>query len=195
MPANVPGQVSAGVYSSVIMTASLPAYTVTRKRMKSVRLTVSRPDGVVRVSAPFRVPDAVIEQFVASKAPWIAQQQDRLARMPAPVQAGPEAERLRAQMREMVPPLLAYWAQRMGHEVPTFGIRRMTSRWGTCNVAKRHITLNLELARHSEELLEYVIVHELAHLSEPSHNRRFYAVMDRHLPDWKVKRRLLNGLL
>ncbi len=68
----------------------------------------------------------------------------------------------------------------------------MTTRWGTCNVRARRITLNLELARREPELLEYVVVHELAHLIESGHNARFYAVMDRALPDWRLKRRALN---
>jgi predicted metal-dependent hydrolase len=58
---------------------------------------------------------------------------------------------------------------------------------------QRRISLSLELARREPELLEYVIVHELAHLIEPSHNRTFYAVMDTYLPDWRSLRRALNG--
>ena len=69
----------------------------------------------------------------------------------------------------------------------------MTSRWGTCNIQRRHITLALELARRDDELLEYVIVHELAHLFERGHGPAFYAVMDRYLPGWKAKRKELNG--
>ncbi len=68
----------------------------------------------------------------------------------------------------------------------------MTTRWGTCNVKARRITLNLELARREPELLEYVVVHELAHLIEAGHNQRFYAVMDRALPDWRLLRKALN---
>ncbi len=80
----------------------------------------------------------------------------------------------------------------MGLPVPEIRIRRMTSRWGTCNPRVPRITLNLELARRDPALLEYVVVHELAHLIELSHNAFFYAVMDSYLPDWRSRRRSLN---
>ncbi len=172
---------------------SLPSYTVTRKRIRTLRLTVKAPDGRVQVSAPFHVSERTIAEFVASKASWIATHQERVATQPAPLEAGPETERLRRQLKHDAPPLIAYWAERMGVPRPTLTVRRMTSRWGSCNPQRVHINLNVELARRDPELLEYVIVHELAHLIEPSHNERFYAVMDRHLPGWRAKRRELNG--
>ncbi len=82
----------------------------------------------------------------------------------------------------------------MGVAMPDIAIRRMKTRWGTCNTAAKRVTLNLELARRDPALLEYVIVHELAHLIERGHNARFYAVMDTHLPDWKRRRKALNGV-
>jgi predicted metal-dependent hydrolase len=179
------------------MTSSLerPAYTLTRKRIRSIRITVKAPDGVVKVSAPPHVSERTIDEFVASKQAWIAKVQQRIAANPAPppLQAGPEAERLRRQLRREAPPLIAYWADRMGLPIPHVSYRRMTSRWGSCNHQQRRISLSLELARRDPELLEYVIVHELAHLIEPSHNHRFYAVMDTYLPDWRAKRKQLNG--
>jgi predicted metal-dependent hydrolase len=173
--------------------SGVPAYVLTRKRMKNLRMRVTVPDGVVKVSAPHHARLREIDAFVAGRADWIRKQQANAAEMPRPLEAGPEADALRHEMRESVPPLLAYWADRMGLDVPTVTLRRMTSRWGTCNKAKRHVTLNLELGRRDPELLEYVIVHELAHLYEPNHSPRFYAVMDEYLPGWKAKRRELNG--
>lgn len=170
-----------------------PDYVVTRKRMKHLRMRVSVPDGVVRVSAPFHAKQSDIHDFVVGRTGWIRKQQALAGDLPAPLAAGPEAERLRAEMRESVPPLMAYWAERMGLAMPTLSLRRMTSRWGTCNAVKRHVTLSLELGRRDPELLEYVIVHELAHLFEPNHSQRFYAVMDKYLPEWQEKRRQLNG--
>ncbi|WP_430868740.1 M48 family metallopeptidase [Demequina aurantiaca] len=170
-----------------------PEYTVTRKRMKHLRMRVKAPLGTVHVSAPTYAKQRDIHAFVVSRVDWIRQQQKLAQDLPAPLSAGPKAERLRAEMRGSVPPLLAYWADRMELEVPTFTLRRMTSRWGTCNSVKRHITLSLELGRRDPELLEYVIVHELAHLYEANHSKRFYAVMDRYLPEWREKRAELNG--
>jgi len=174
-------------------THAVPDYAVTRKRMKHLRMRVSIPDGEVLVSAPFHAKQSVIHAFVVSKTDWIRRQQQLAVGLPAPLTAGPETERLRREMRESVPPLMEYWADRMDLDMPRLSLRRMTSRWGTCNSVKRHVTLNLELGSRDPELLEYVIVHELAHLHEPNHSKRFYAVMDKYLPGWQAKRRELNG--
>ena len=167
-------------------------YTVIRKRVKNLRIVVTPPDGQVKVTAPAFVSERAIAEFVESKAAWISKHQQRIARQPAPLEAGPEAERLRRELKKTVPGLLEQWAPVVGVAVPEFRIRRMTSRWGTCNVQAKRITLNLELARREPELLEYVIVHELAHLVERGHNARFYAVMDRALPEWRLLRKALN---
>ncbi len=174
------------------MAAAFLDYTVTRKAVRHLRLSVKAPSGEVRVTAPTNVSDRAIAAFVESKAAWIAKHRERLARQPAPLQPGPEANRLRRELRRAIPPLLAEWSPRIGVPVPDFTIRRMTTRWGTCNASARRITLNLELARRERELLEYVVVHELAHLIERGHNKRFYAVMDGALPGWRLLRRALN---
>ncbi len=171
----------------------VPEYTLTRKRIKNLRLTVKAPDGDVVVSAPRHVPDAAIAAFVKDKAAWIQKHRDRLANQPRPLEAGPEAEAMRAHLKETVPPLVEYWADRMGLPMPTLAFRRMTTRWGSCNTQTKRITFNLELGRRDPELLEYVVVHELAHLIERGHNARFYEVMDEYLPEWRILRRVLNG--
>ncbi|WNM23620.1 M48 family metallopeptidase [Demequina capsici] len=177
------------------MPTDVPAYTLVRKPVRHVRIAVRPPDGEVRVSAPRHVPKSEIDRFVASRARWIAQHQERIAALPAPLTAGPEAERLRAELRLRVEPLLAYWTDRMGlMPVPPYLIRRMTTRWGTCNVQTRRITFALELARRDDEQLEYIVVHELAHLIERGHDARFYSVMDAYLPQWRRIRKELNGL-
>jgi predicted metal-dependent hydrolase len=98
----------------------------------------------------------------------------------------------REQVKTAVPPLLARWEPRLGVRVERFHVRQMKTRWGSCNPKARTIRLNTELARKPPELLEYLVVHELVHLLEPTHNARFYALMDRYMPDWKVHRRTLN---
>ncbi len=180
-------------YPEATMAADLPDYTLTRKRIKTLRLTVKAPHGEVLVSAPRHVPESAIVSFVADRAAWIAKHQERIASQPQRLAPGPEAEALRKELKSSAPPLVAHWAAVMGVETPDIAVRRMTSRWGTCNTQTRRITLNLELARRDGALLEYVIVHELAHLVERGHNARFYAVMDAHLPDWRARRRVLNG--
>jgi predicted metal-dependent hydrolase len=98
----------------------------------------------------------------------------------------------RQQVQAAVPPLLERWEPRLGVKLERFQVRRMKTRWGSCTPAKRTIRLNTELATRPPELLEYIVVHELVHLLEASHNARFYDLMDLHMPGWKAHRDELN---
>ncbi len=98
----------------------------------------------------------------------------------------------REQIRAAVSPLLALWEPRLGVSVERFYVRRTKTRWGSCNPRARTIRLNTELAAKPPALLEYIVVHELVHLLEPTHNARFYSLMDRYLPEWKAHRATLN---
>lgn len=99
----------------------------------------------------------------------------------------------RAELKQRVPELLGKWQPILGVEAAAWGIKRMKTKWGTCNPAARRIWLNLELAKKPLQCLEYILVHELAHLIERSHNERFLAVLDRHLPHWQLARDELNS--
>jgi predicted metal-dependent hydrolase len=88
--------------------------------------------------------------------------------------------------------LLPVWERRMGLECAEWRTRYMKTRWGSCNPTARRIWLNIQLAEHPVACLEYVIVHELAHLRERSHGPRFQAIMDEYLPSWRLVRAQLN---
>jgi predicted metal-dependent hydrolase len=98
----------------------------------------------------------------------------------------------RQRLREQVGPLLEKWEPRVGVRVTEAGIRRMKTRWGSCNMGARRIWLNLELAKKPVACLEYILVHEMAHLLERHHNERFRELMDRILPTWRLRREELN---
>lgn len=100
----------------------------------------------------------------------------------------------REQLRTLVGPMFATWAQRLGVELAGWGIRRMKTKWGTSHVTARRIWLNLELVKKPIECIEYVVVHELAHFIEPHHDEPFVALLDRHLPTWRFLRAELNAL-
>ena len=100
----------------------------------------------------------------------------------------------REQIRIAVPPLLAHWEPQIGVRVERFYVRRMKTRWGSCSVKARTIRLNTELAKKPPECLEYIVLHELVHLLEPTHNARFKALMGRFLPGWQDQRQALNLL-
>jgi predicted metal-dependent hydrolase len=87
--------------------------------------------------------------------------------------------------------LLPVWKNRLRVEVAAVQYRKMTSRWGTCHTSRHIITLNTELAKQEPASIEYVLVHELAHLWEKGHGARFKAIMDDYLPDWRERRKAL----
>lgn len=99
----------------------------------------------------------------------------------------------RQQLKELIPPLVAKWSTKLGVKPPDWGVRKMKTRWGSCNAQARRIWLNLELAKKSVDCLEYIIVHELVHLIERTHNERFVGLMDQALPHWRSCRDLLNS--
>lgn len=100
----------------------------------------------------------------------------------------------REKIREKVPALIAKWEPLMGVKVSRFFVQRMKTRWGSCSPASRSIRLNTELAKKPPECLEYLVVHEMAHLLEPTHSNRFLALMDRFMPKWRFYRDELNRL-
>ncbi len=100
----------------------------------------------------------------------------------------------REQLKKAVPPLIARWEPLLGVKVERFFVQRMKTKWGSCNYKARNIRLNTELAKKPQECLEYVVIHEMAHLLEPTHNSRFIMLMDRFMPRWQFYRDKLNQL-
>jgi len=100
----------------------------------------------------------------------------------------------RDQLKQAVPPLIAHWEPIMGVKVGKVYVQRMKTRWGSCNAATGSIRLNSELAKKPRECLEYLVVHEMVHLMEPTHNQHFIALMDQFMPNWQVYREALNRL-
>lgn len=167
---------------------------VQRKPIRTLRLAVYPPDGRVRLSVPLRTADARIEAFLTERLAWIEAARRRMQQAPAP-ETIPEGERLAAwrSLRARLDVLLPRCAERMGTTYSGYSVRLMKSRWGSCNVRTRHLCFNLLLASKDDDCLEYVVVHELTHTFERLHNARFHALMDRFLPDWRERKRRLNG--
>lgn len=99
----------------------------------------------------------------------------------------------RQELKKLIPPLLEKWQAVLGVQVAGWSIKKMKTKWGACNVEARRIWLNLELAKKSPHCLEYIVVHELAHLLERNHNDRFVGIMDQHWPAWRWHRQELNS--
>ena len=99
----------------------------------------------------------------------------------------------RERLRALATPLIEKWQGILGVTVEEWGIKKMKTKWGSCNANARRIWLNLELVKKPPECLEYLIVHELTHLLVRHHDDRFHALMDKHLPRWQAIRKILNA--
>ncbi|MCO4786807.1 MAG: M48 family metallopeptidase [Marinomonas atlantica] len=97
---------------------------------------------------------------------------------------------LKARIAELLP----VWEDKIGVKAADWGVKKMKTKWGSCNIQAKRIWLNLELAKKPPQCLEYILVHELVHLLERNHNEKFKAYMDRFLPDWRERRDLLNKM-
>jgi predicted metal-dependent hydrolase len=99
----------------------------------------------------------------------------------------------RDELKKRIPALIAKWEPIIGREVAGWGVKRMKTKWGSCNIPQRRLWLNLELAKKPPECLEYILVHEMVHLLERHHNDAFRAYMDKFLPHWRLHRDALNS--
>lgn len=92
----------------------------------------------------------------------------------------------RHQLKNQIPVIIKKHEQHMNLQVKQFGVKKMKTRWGTCNPTARRIWLNLELAKKPIECLDYVVLHEMTHFLEAKHNQRFYNLVAEYMPDWKA---------
>lgn len=99
----------------------------------------------------------------------------------------------RQQLKALIPSIIARWEPILGVEVSEWGVKRMKTRWGSCNTTACRIWLNLELIKYPQSALEYIVVHEMVHLLERRHNKRFYAYMDGFLPEWRQQWEVLKS--
>lgn len=94
----------------------------------------------------------------------------------------------------LVPQLIKKWEPKLNVKVTSYFLQRMKTKWGSCNHRAGHIRLNTELAKKPQDLLEYVVVHEMVHLLEPTHSERFVEIIEKHYPTWREAREELNAL-
>jgi len=100
----------------------------------------------------------------------------------------------RAELKKLIPSLIEKWSTQIGVTVNDWQVKQMKTKWGTCNIEKQRIWVNLELAKKPIPCLEYLIVHELVHLIERHHNDRFLSLMEKYMPRWKFYKEELNRL-
>jgi len=167
-------------------------YELIRSRRRTLALEITA-EGRLLVRAPTRLSKARIDAFVESHAAWIethlaAQREKAAHRPPAPTPA--EIEALKARAREELPPRVAYWSEKMGVRPSGFRVTAARKRYGSCS-GKNSLCFSCFLMRCPPEAVELVVVHELCHIREKNHGPGFYELLERYLPDWRERKKLL----
>lgn len=168
-------------------------YTVIRSRRRTMALEVTR-EGTALVRAPYAASDAAIACFAAQHQAWLeshmARRQAYLAAHPVP--SPQQVEAWRQQAKAVLPQRVAYWARRMGVQPAGITITAARTRFGSCS-GKNRLSFSLYLMAYPAAAIEYVVVHELAHIRHHDHSPAFYAEVERYLPDWRTRRELLKN--
>jgi hypothetical protein len=169
---------------------------VTYRRTSRLSMRIGK-NGDVLVSAPLGLPKEEVQEFIDSHRQWIQEarqktyeRQKRRADFynQLPLRTQQQADEALERLKVLIEPMVERNAKRMGVQ-PSFVYYRATiSRWGQCNVKDRSINFSAYLLLLPEWCVEHVVVHELCHLLEPSHNARFHALMDRYFPRWREAR-------
>ena len=168
------------------------SYGLIRAQRKTMALKVS-VDGTVTVRIPYGVRPEEADRFVEAHVDWIrkriAECRERAAARPAYTDREREAGKRLA--KELLLKKCRYFAERMGVSYGTVTVREQKTRWGSCR-AKGNLNFNWKLALMPEEILDYLVVHELAHRKEMNHSDRFWAEVERVLPDYRQRRAWLK---
>ena len=164
--------------------------TVTKKRIKNMYLRIKKEDGMVLISVPSQTSDLRIRRFAEERLPWIRELKQQKDLRPALSEA--EIRRRKVLLKAAVEKLIQKYEQLMRVQVSGVTIRQMKTRWGSCNVKTHHININLALYEKGPECLEYVVVHEMCHILEASHNKIFWGYVSQFFPDWKNVRARLS---
>ena len=167
-------------------------YTLIRAKRRTMSLQLDR-DGNAVVRAPYGVKKEFIDRFVAEHEDWLARarekQQSRRAAHPEPTET--EREALIAQAKEYLPARVAYWSAVMGLTPTGTRITSARTRFGSCS-GKNSICFSWRLMLYPPEAIDYVVVHELAHIRHHDHSPAFYALVERYMSDWRERMKLLK---
>lgn len=162
-------------------------YELIRSRRKTLALRLRR-DGTVEVRSPLGLGRREIDRFVAEHADWIEKQRTKLRETPRlPVLSGEELEELKKRARRVFIARSTYFAPLVGVSFQRITVRCQKSKWGSCS-GKGNLNFNCLLLLAPPEVLDYVVVHELCHRLEMNHSPRFWANVERVLPDYRVRR-------
>ena len=169
------------------------AIQVTYRRTSRLSIRITK-NGDVHVSAPIGLPKKQVVDFIEQHQDWIdearkktSERQKQRADFYNQLPLTTQAQRVEAwtKLKALLEPMVKKYSKEMGVRPSTVSCKPMISRWGRCNVKTRAVCFSTYLLLLPEWCVEHVVVHELCHLLEPSHNARFHALMDKYFPHWK----------
>ena len=169
--------------------------TYRRTRRLSMRIV---KNGDVHVSVPIGMSKKEVEAFISQHQDWIVEARKKTAERQKqrtdffhqlPLTTRAQKMEAAERVRRLVEPMIERYARVMGVSPSSVSYKPMISRWGVCNVKKRSICYSTYLLLLPDWCVEHVVVHELCHLLEPSHNARFHALMDKYYPNWRAARK------
>ena len=171
------------------------AYTLTRRRVRNINLRV-RADGSVAASASARVPAAYVDAFVAARADWVRAAQQRAAARRAQEAEQPDLPPKAEALAHMQALCRAYYPQFAavcpGGQMPKIAVRDMHTRWGSCSLRTGTLAFAQRLCVMPQAAQEYVVVHEFCHFAHPNHSPAFWAAVEKVLPDYRQREKLLK---
>ena len=168
---------------------------VVRRRVKNMSLRISQSDGTVMLVAPPSTSEALIREFLESKAGWIASKHQAVLDSPmhrAEYAGEDEVRQWRAVVQAGTELLVEKWSPVIGVRPKKLAYRNMRSRWGSCTPDTGRVCINVRLALYPPQCLEYVVVHELCHFIVRNHGPGFKMLMDKYLPTWRDSKKLLE---
>lgn len=169
-----------------------PECRVIRSARRTIALEIAQ-DLTLTVRAPNRLPLREIERFVQTKADWIERHRARMALRDIPPEPTPEETTAMVEAaRRLIPARVAYWSLRMGLSPTRITITRARTRYGSCS-QKNAVSFSCLLMRREEDLIDYVVVHELAHIRHKNHGREFHQLIEAHLPGHRALEKRLRG--
>ena len=167
-------------------------YQWIRSRRKTIAIQIDR-EGQVIVRTPYGITKRQVEEFLDEKKDWLLQTRQRVEKRKT--EQIPISEEVRREgiegAKRIFPERTAYFAKRMGVDYGRITIREQKTRWGSCS-SKGNLNFNWKLVLLDPELLDYVVVHELAHRREMNHSKNFWKIVEAELPDYRERRRRLK---
>ena len=173
------------------------AIQVTYRRTRRLSMRIVK-NGDVHVSVPISMPRKEVERFIDEHREWIVEARKKTSENQKrrtdfynqlPLKTREQVEDAQRRLKTLIEPMVDLHSKKMGVKPTAIHYRAMISRWGVCNVRTKSICFSAYLLLLPEWCVEHVVVHELCHLLEPSHNARFHALMDHFFPRWKEARK------